>query len=106
MVIATMITQLQVCDCLLFGSYMAIDVVEVSSSSSQSQHFYLAVHRLQFNKAKLVDLLAVAGMFSRLPIVVNCSSRDELDELCSSISNLPYISLASLYSDLTEIERA
>lgn len=85
---------------------MAIDAVEVSSPPLQSQHFYLAVDRLQFKLETLVDLLGVAGKCSRLPIVVCCSSRDELDELCSAVSNLPCISLVSLYSDLAETERA
>ncbi|KAF5736138.1 ATP-dependent RNA helicase eIF4A isoform 1 [Tripterygium wilfordii] len=39
-------------------------------------------------------------------MVVCCSSRDELDAVCSAVSNLPYISLASLYSDQSEAERA
>lgn len=44
----------------------------------------------------LVDLLGVAGRRSGLPMVVCCSSRDELDAVCSAVSDLPYISLASL----------
>jgi len=44
----------------------------------------------------LVDLLGVAGRRSCLPMVVCCSSRDELDAVCSAVSNLPYIFLTSL----------
>ncbi|KAI9198495.1 hypothetical protein LWI28_016868 [Acer negundo] len=39
---------------------------------------------------------------SCLPTVVCCSSRDELDAVYSAVSNLPYISFSSLYSDLVE----
>ncbi|XP_031742373.1 ATP-dependent RNA helicase eIF4A isoform X2 [Cucumis sativus] len=39
-------------------------------------------------------------------MVVCCSSRDELDSVCSAVSNLHYISLASLYSDLAEADRS
>ncbi|XP_048131441.1 uncharacterized protein LOC115740229 isoform X2 [Rhodamnia argentea] len=94
---------------------MAIDAVEDSSipspSSSysipsQPRHFYVAVDRLQFKMETLVDLLGVAGRRPGLPVVVSCSSRDELDAVCCAISNLPFISLASLYSDLAETERA
>ncbi|KAK4858601.1 hypothetical protein QYF36_019094 [Acer negundo] len=35
-------------------------------------------------------------------MVVCCSSRDELDAVYSAVSNLPYISFSSLYSDLVE----
>lgn len=44
----------------------------------------------------LVDLLGVAGRHQWLPMVVCCSSRDELDAVCSALSNLTYISLAAL----------
>ena len=44
----------------------------------------------------LVDLLGVAGRRHCLPMVVCCSSRDELDAVCYAVSNLPYIYLASL----------
>ncbi|KAK9284666.1 hypothetical protein L1049_023842 [Liquidambar formosana] len=54
----------------------------------------------------LVDLLGMAGQRPSLPMVVCCSSRDELDAVCSAVPNLPFISLASLYSDLAEAERA
>ncbi|XP_010437264.1 PREDICTED: eukaryotic initiation factor 4A-I-like isoform X2 [Camelina sativa] len=54
----------------------------------------------------VVELLGVLGRRPWLPIVVCCSSRDELDALCSSLSTSPYISLAALYSDLAERERA
>ncbi|CAK7337657.1 unnamed protein product [Dovyalis caffra] len=53
----------------------------------------------------LVDLLGVAGRRHGLPMVVCCSSRDELDAVCSAVSNLPCISLAYLYSDLAESDR-
>ncbi|KAL9245791.1 hypothetical protein vseg_019400 [Gypsophila vaccaria] len=73
---------------------------------SQPRHFYLAVDRLPFKMETLVDLLGVVGRRSGLPIVVCCSSRDQLDAVCSTVSTLPYISLSSLYSDLAETERA
>ncbi|RVX21270.1 hypothetical protein CK203_001800 [Vitis vinifera] len=44
----------------------------------------------------LVDLLELASHRPCLPIAVCCSSRDELDAVCSAVSNLPFISLASL----------
>ncbi|KAK9678548.1 hypothetical protein RND81_11G218600 [Saponaria officinalis] len=94
---------------------MAVDGgVEAASSPSrhppntlsQPRHFYLAVDRLPFKMETLVDLLGVVGRRSGLPIVVCCTSRDELDAVCSTVSILPYISLSSLYSDLAETERA
>ncbi|XP_021897465.1 ATP-dependent RNA helicase eIF4A, partial [Carica papaya] len=45
------------------------------------------------------------GGTNGFPLVVCCSSRDELDGVCSALSNLTYISLAALYSDLAEAER-
>lgn len=91
---------------------MAIDMIEVSPPSqspshlSQPRHFYVAVDRLQFKMEALVDLLGLAGQRPSLPMVVCCSSRDELDAVCSAVSNLPFISLAALFSDLAEAERA
>ncbi|KAK1548993.1 hypothetical protein Q3G72_028666 [Acer saccharum] len=84
---------------------MAIDGIEAPSPPSQSQsishfgqprHFYVAVDRLQFKMETLVDLLGVAGRRTCLPMVVCCSSRDELDAVSSAVSNLPYISFSSL----------
>ncbi|CAH8274055.1 unnamed protein product [Arabidopsis lyrata] len=75
------------------------------SRSSQQLHFYLAVDRPQFKMETVVELLGVLGRRPWLPIVVCCSSRDELDAVCSSLSTLPYISLAALYSDLADRER-
>ncbi|XP_022978970.1 uncharacterized protein LOC111478762 [Cucurbita maxima] len=54
----------------------------------------------------LVGLLDAAGRRPSLRMIVLCSSRDEIDAICSSVSNLQYISLASLYSDLAEADRA
>ncbi|XP_021853980.1 ATP-dependent RNA helicase FAL1 isoform X1 [Spinacia oleracea] len=93
---------------------MAIDSIETSSSPSQSpsytigqpRHFYLAVDRPPFKIETLIDLLGVVGRRSGLPMVVCCSSRDELDAVCSTVSSLPYISLSSLYSDLAESDRS
>ncbi|XP_073156700.1 ATP-dependent RNA helicase eIF4A [Henckelia pumila] len=77
------------------------------SSSSPQRHFYLAVDRLQFKMETLVDLLGMVGRRPWLPIVVCCSTRDELDAVCSNVSNLSsYVNIASLYSDLSEVERA
>ncbi|XP_070666286.1 uncharacterized protein [Malus domestica] len=52
-----------------------------------------------------MDLLGVVGRHPGLPMVVCCSSRDELDAVCSAVTNVPYISLASLYTDLAEADR-
>ncbi|KAL7589661.1 hypothetical protein Lser_V15G39351 [Lactuca serriola] len=41
-----------------------------------------------------------------LSMVVCCSTRDELDAVCSSISNISYIFVTPLYSDLTKAECA
>ncbi|XP_030462714.1 uncharacterized protein LOC115682591 isoform X1 [Syzygium oleosum] len=76
------------------------------SIPSQPCHFYVAVDRLRFKMETLVDLLGVAGQRPGLPVAVCCSSRDELDAVCCAVANLPFISLASLYSDLAEAERA
>ncbi|XP_071724987.1 uncharacterized protein [Rutidosis leptorrhynchoides] len=90
---------------------MAIDTNEAPpsqfpSNSSQPCHFYIAVDRQKFKMETFVDLLGVAGKRPSLPMVVCCSSRDELDSVCSAVSNLPNISLASLYSDLADAERS
>ncbi|KAL4377506.1 hypothetical protein GQ457_02G007820 [Hibiscus cannabinus] len=95
---------------------MAIDATEASSppsqppsnfsSSNQIQHFYVAVDRLHFKMETLIDLLGVAGRRTCLPIVLCCNSRDELDAVCSAVSDLPYISLSCLYSDQAEAERS
>ncbi|POO02789.1 P-loop containing nucleoside triphosphate hydrolase [Trema orientale] len=77
----------------------------ISSHFSQQLHFYVAVDRLQYKMVTLLDLLGMAGHRPGLPMVVSCSSRDELDAVCSAVSTLPFISLASLYSDLAEVER-
>ncbi|XXG86650.1 hypothetical protein AAC387_Pa11g1506 [Persea americana] len=89
-----------------------VDSMESPSASPSSshhfsspRHYYVAVDRLQFKMETLVDLLGVAGRRHSLPIALCCSSRDELDAVCSTVSNLSYISLASLYSDLAEAER-
>ncbi|KMZ59479.1 hypothetical protein ZOSMA_68G00660 [Zostera marina] len=85
-------------------------LVSVSSPSpshyfSPGRHFYVAVDKIHFKMETLVDLLGVTGQRPNLPIAVCCSSRDELDALCSVVSNLSYISLSILYSDLSESER-
>ncbi|CAL5372966.1 unnamed protein product [Camellia sinensis] len=80
---------------------MATDVLEAPSPTSQSPSHY----RLQFKMEMLVDLLGMAGRRPCLPMVVCCSTRDELDAVCSAVSNLSYISIDSLYSDLAEAER-
>ncbi|MQM04417.1 hypothetical protein Taro_037215 [Colocasia esculenta] len=90
---------------------MAIDVPsEVPSpssplSSSSSQH-HSRIRMGGCEVETLVDLLGVAGQRPWLPIVLCCSSRDELDAVCATVSNLSYISLSLLYSDLAEFERA
>ncbi|KAJ6678429.1 RNA HELICASE [Salix viminalis] len=81
-----------------------------SPSSNFSQppprHFYVTVvDRPHFKMETLVHLLGVAARRPALPIVVCCSSRDQLDAVCSAVSNLPFISLACLYSDLAESNR-
>ncbi|KAL1354695.1 hypothetical protein AAHE18_05G060600 [Arachis hypogaea] len=76
------------------------------SQSGQCRHFYLAVDRLQFKMQTVVDLLGLVGRRPSLPMVVCCSSRDDLDCLCSAVSGLPFISSSPLYSDLSEHQRA
>ncbi|RXI05346.1 hypothetical protein DVH24_006603, partial [Malus domestica] len=66
------------------------------SHFSPQRNFYLAVDRLHFMMDTLMDLLGLAGRRSGLPMVVCCSSRDELDAVCSAVANVPFISLASL----------
>ncbi|XP_031491493.1 uncharacterized protein LOC116258466 [Nymphaea colorata] len=94
---------------------MAIDAGEVLASPSSHlrrqdgeaiRQYYVAVDRLQFKMETLVDLLDVIGRRSSLPVILCCSSRDELDAVCANISNLTYISLSSLYSDMAESERS
>ncbi|CAN6480150.1 unnamed protein product [Victoria cruziana] len=94
---------------------MAIDAGEVLASPSSHlrrqdgeaiRQYYVAVDRLQFKMETLVDLLDVIGRRSSLPVILCCSSRDELDALCTNISTLTYISLSSLYSDMAESERS
>ncbi|KAG0487081.1 hypothetical protein HPP92_009176, partial [Vanilla planifolia] len=70
-----------------------------SFHASSTRHFYVAVDRLQFKMETLVDLLGVAGRRPLLPIVLCCSSRDELDAVYSAVSNHTFISLFMLYSD-------
>ncbi|KAG6491087.1 ATP-dependent RNA helicase eIF4A-like [Zingiber officinale] len=77
-----------------------------ASHFSPGHHFYVAVDRLQFKMETLLDLLGVAGRRQSLPIVICCSSRDELDAVCASVSNLSFISLTPLYSDLADNDRA
>ncbi|PIN10098.1 RNA helicase [Handroanthus impetiginosus] len=78
-----------------------------TSSFSPQRHFYLAVDRLQFKMETLLDLLGMAGRRPCLPMVVCCSTRDELDAVCSSVSSLSsYITVSSLYSDISEADRA
>nr|GMD55259.1 eukaryotic initiation factor 4A-I [Ipomoea batatas] len=76
------------------------------SSFSQQRHFYHAVDRLKFKMETLVDLLGMAGRLPCLPMVVCCSTRDELDAVYSALSTLSYISISAVYSDLSEAERA
>ncbi|XP_068642611.1 ATP-dependent RNA helicase eIF4A [Aristolochia californica] len=85
---------------------MAFDATDISTLLSSAHHYYVAVDRVQFKMEALVGLLGVvAGGRRSLPIVLCCSSRDELDSVCSTVSNLSYISLDSLYSDLAEPKR-
>ncbi|CAN6697034.1 unnamed protein product [Malus baccata var. baccata] len=77
-----------------------------SSHFSPQRNFYLVVDRLHFMMETLMDLLGLAGRRSGLPMVVCCSSRDELDAVCSAVPNVPFISLASLYIDLAEADRS
>lgn len=76
------------------------------SNFSPQRHFYLAVDRLQFKMETLVELLGMACRRPCLPMVVCCSTRDELDAVCSAVSNLSYVSISPLYSDLSEVDRS
>ncbi|KAK9054088.1 hypothetical protein SSX86_025165 [Deinandra increscens subsp. villosa] len=77
-----------------------------AAATSPQRHFYLAVDRIQFKMESLVDLIRIAGRRSWLPMVVCCSTRDELDAVCSAVSSISHISVTPLYSDLAEAERA
>nr|XP_028952361.1 uncharacterized protein LOC103418957 isoform X2 [Malus domestica] len=70
------------------------------SHFSPQRNFYLAVDRLHLMMEPLMDLLGLAGRRSGLPMVVCCSSRDELDAVCSAVANVPFISLASLQATM------
>ncbi|KAK7309219.1 hypothetical protein RJT34_05767 [Clitoria ternatea] len=91
---------------------MAMDTIDASSppfhtaASGHPRHFYLAVDRLQFKMPTVVELLDLVGQRPCLPIIVCCSTRDDLDSLCSSLSSLPFISSSALYSDLADDQRA
>lgn len=90
-----------------------------SSNVSQTRHFYLAVDRPQFKMVNLpilqflqplffiligtemkqetlVDLLGMAGRLCSIPIVVSCSTRDELDAVLSAVSSISHITMAAL----------
>ncbi|XP_020206912.1 uncharacterized protein LOC109793406 isoform X2 [Cajanus cajan] len=81
---------------------MAIDSVYASSPpfktgpSGHPRHFYLAVDRLQFKMQTVVELVDLVARCPCLPIVVCCSTRDDLDSLCSSLSALPFLSSSAL----------
>ncbi|KAK7406558.1 hypothetical protein VNO78_08185 [Psophocarpus tetragonolobus] len=77
-----------------------------SGPSGHPRHFYLAVDRLHFKMQTVVELVDLVARRPCLPIVVCCSTRDDLDSLCSSLSALPFLSSSALYSDLGEDERA
>ena len=51
---------------------------------------------LEIWQGTLVDLLGMAGRRPWLPMVVCCSTRDELDAVCSAVSNISYISVTPL----------
>ncbi|KAL9261178.1 Eukaryotic initiation factor 4A-III-like protein [Drosera capensis] len=59
-----------------------------------------------FCEETLVDLLGLIGRRPGLPVVVCCSSRDELDAVCYGVSGLVFISSAAAHSDLSETDRA
>ncbi|KAJ0629291.1 hypothetical protein HanIR_Chr00c17g0909551 [Helianthus annuus] len=54
----------------------------LSPAFSSQRHFYLAVDRIHYKMETLVDLLGMAGRRPWLPMVVCCSTRDELDAVC------------------------
>lgn len=83
-----------------------METVEPPATTSPQRHFYLAVDRIQFKMETLVDLLGMAGRRPWLPMVVCCNTRDELDAVCAAVSNISYIYVTPLYSDLAEAERA
>lgn len=43
-----------------------------------------------------MDLLGMAGRLWSIPIVVSCSTRDELDAVFSALSNISHITIAAL----------
>ncbi|KAG5035010.1 hypothetical protein JHK87_009920 [Glycine soja] len=52
----------------------------------------------------VIELVDLVARRSCLPIVVCCSTCDNLDSLCTSLSALPFLSSSALYSDLGEDE--
>lgn len=48
-----------------------------------------------------MDLLGMAGRLRCLPIVVSCSTRDELDAVCSALSTLSHTTIAALVISLS-----
>ncbi|KAL3039196.1 hypothetical protein AAZX31_01G172700 [Glycine max] len=64
------------------------------------------VDRLHFKMQTVIELVDLVARRPCLPIVVCCSTRDDLDSLCSSLSTLPFLSSSALYSDLGEDERS
>lgn len=121
----------QIFSYLFFKNFSIIKSI-IRCRFSQPRHFYVAMDRLQFKmvlqflcskllffqkimhiklfdvkitfvQETLVDLLGLAGTRTCLPIVVCCSSRDELDAVCYAVSNLPYISSSSLVNYLVII---
>ncbi|KAL3626802.1 hypothetical protein CASFOL_022687 [Castilleja foliolosa] len=85
-----------------------MDAIEspLSTSPSPPPSFRLATPFLP-RRGQTAIQNGTAGRRPCLPMVVCCSTRDELDAVCSNISNLSsYISVSSLYSDLSEAHRA
>ncbi|KAI7739085.1 hypothetical protein M8C21_015742 [Ambrosia artemisiifolia] len=88
------------------ASHLSPSAAAAAAIISSQRHFYLAVDRIHYKMETLVDLLGMAGRRPWLPMVVCCSTRDELDAVCSAVSNISYICVTPLYSDLAEAERA
>ena len=74
------------------------------NSTSTSKYFLIRLDEILINfsfspflgQETLVDLLGVVGRRPRLPIVICCSSRDDLDSVSAALSGASYISLLYL----------
>jgi len=53
---------------------------------------------IDISQQTVIELVDLVARRPSLPIVVCCSTRDDLDSLCSSLSTLPFVSSSALVS--------